>query len=89
MPHFVLIACVAKKASAPTAASGLYLSPLFRKAWRYAESIHCDGIFVLSAKHGLVGALPLARGALCANRPLAGQAGPRSSASGGPRRGMR
>jgi Family of unknown function (DUF6884) len=56
MSHFVLIACVAKKAPVPTAACRLYQSPLFRKEWRYAESLHPDGIFILSAKHGLVDA---------------------------------
>lgn len=33
----------------------LYTSPLFTYALAYAEALHPDAIYILSAKHGLVG----------------------------------
>jgi hypothetical protein len=51
--RLVLVACVAKKASAPCTARNLYQSPWFQKARRYAEG-HGDYWRILSAGHGLV-----------------------------------
>ena len=54
----VLVSCVAKKADIPEGsllpAKELYVSPLFQKAYAYAESLTPDHIFILSAKHGLL-----------------------------------
>jgi hypothetical protein len=54
----VLVSCVAKKAEiaedALLPAKELYVSPLFQKAYAYAESLEPDYIFILSAKHGLL-----------------------------------
>lgn len=54
----VLVSCVAKKADIPEGtllpAKELYVSPLFQKAYAYAESLNPDRIFILSAKHGLL-----------------------------------
>lgn len=54
----VLVSCVAKKADiaegALLPAKELYVSPLFQKAFSYAESLNPDHIFILSAKHGLL-----------------------------------
>jgi hypothetical protein len=54
MGNYVLIACVGDKRSAAAPACDLYQSPLFRKALRYAQRLNPDGIFILSAKYGLV-----------------------------------
>ena len=54
----ILVSCVAKKADIPEGtllpAKELYVSPLFQKAYAYAESLTPDHIFILSAKHGLL-----------------------------------
>ena len=54
----VLISCTKKKQEKPkgqtVAAKDLYTSPLFKKAWRYANLLKPDRIFILSAKHGLL-----------------------------------
>lgn len=54
----VLISCVSKKQTLvdgeTVPAKNLYLSPLFRKSWQYAQRIHADRIFILSAKHHLL-----------------------------------
>lgn len=49
-----LISCTAKKASKPTIAKEMYVSPLFKGAYRYAQSLNVDKIYILSAKYGLV-----------------------------------
>jgi hypothetical protein len=54
MQKIVLISCVSKKLSRDARARELYVSPLFKGALAYAESLHPDAIYVLSAKHGLV-----------------------------------
>lgn len=51
--RLVLVACVAKKASAPCTAASLYQSSWFKKARLYAEQ-HGDEWRILSAGHGLV-----------------------------------
>jgi hypothetical protein len=48
-----LVSCVRRKQELECAARDLYVSDLFRKARRYAESSGCPW-FILSAEHGLV-----------------------------------
>ncbi len=50
--HIGLVACVGGKRPVAAPARDLYDSPLFTKTRAYVER-HCDGWFVLSAKHGL------------------------------------
>jgi len=50
----VLISCVSKKKPHKAKAEELYLSPLFVGNLRYAKSLRPDGIFILSAKYGLL-----------------------------------
>ncbi|MDD9807724.1 MAG: hypothetical protein OXU34_05560 [Gammaproteobacteria bacterium] len=54
----ILISCASRKLSCRAKARDLYISPLFKLSLRYAEGLKADGIFILSAKHGL---LPLSR----------------------------
>ena len=54
MKRIVLISCVKKKADHRVKARDMYVSPLFRLMWRYAETMHPDGVFILSAQHGLL-----------------------------------
>lgn len=54
LPDVVLISCVKTKLEVPAAAKDLYVSPLFLKERRYAESSGRPW-FILSAEHGLVG----------------------------------
>jgi hypothetical protein len=54
MAKIVLISCVNKKLQQASKAKDLYISPLFRYNYRYAESLNPDKIFILSAKYGLV-----------------------------------
>lgn len=54
MAHIILIACAAKKREVPAPARDLYLSPLFVKSLAYADALQPDGIYILSAKHGLI-----------------------------------
>lgn len=51
----VLISCVSKKDSRGARTKDLYISPLFKGAYRYAKKICADKIFILSAKYGLLG----------------------------------
>ncbi|HOU09151.1 MAG TPA: hypothetical protein PLD68_00415 [Clostridiales bacterium] len=50
----VLISCVAKKKKVPSPANEMYVSPLFKGAYRYAQKLGADKIFILSAKYGLL-----------------------------------
>lgn len=50
----VLIQCVKKKKPRKCKAKDLYDSAWFRYAWRYAQSLNPDKVFILSAKYGLV-----------------------------------
>ncbi|MDR3543677.1 MAG: hypothetical protein P4L69_22380 [Desulfosporosinus sp.] len=52
--RIVLISCVAKKKEIPALARDLYISPLFKGAYRYARKLDADKIFILSAKYGLL-----------------------------------
>lgn len=54
MRKIVLVSCVSKKNQGPHKARDLYASPLFRKAYEYAESLNPDKIFILSAKYHLL-----------------------------------
>jgi len=51
---FILISCSSKKAPRKAKAKDLYVSPLFIGNLRYARSLKPDGIFILSAKYGLL-----------------------------------
>jgi cytoplasmic iron level regulating protein YaaA (DUF328/UPF0246 family) len=57
MKRIVLISCVSKKLASPAIANNLYISPLFRFNLAYANQLHPDTIFILSAKYGLVSPL--------------------------------
>lgn len=54
MRKIVLVSCVSKKNQGPHKAKDLYASPLFRKAYEYAESLSPDKIFILSATYHLL-----------------------------------
>lgn len=58
MATYVLISCVSKKRKLKKGetieARLLYDSPLFHKAWAYAEALSPDRIFILSAKYGII-----------------------------------
>lgn len=55
MSKIVLISCVSKKLSHNAKAQDLYISTLFAKNLKYANSLNPDKIFILSAKYGLLG----------------------------------
>lgn len=51
----VFLACTKKKQGNPCKAKEIYrASQLFRGGWSYAESLHPDEIWILSAKYGLL-----------------------------------
>jgi hypothetical protein len=54
MQRVVLISCVSQKLPHTAPAKDLYVSALFRFCLRYAQTFKPDGIFILSAKYGLV-----------------------------------
>ena len=55
MAKIILISCVKKKQKGnKIPAKDLYISPLFKKAWKYAETLKVDKIYILSAKYGLL-----------------------------------
>ena len=51
-PSIILVACCGPKLDKPSPAADLYVSPLFKKARRYAEQR--GRWFILSALHGLL-----------------------------------
>jgi hypothetical protein len=53
--RIVLISCVKKKLGHKAKARDLYVSPWFKLAFRYAQQLRPDRIFILSAKYGLLG----------------------------------
>ena len=53
--RIVLISCVSQKLPCRAKARDLYTSTLFMLNLKYAEKLEPDEIFVLSAKHGLLG----------------------------------
>ena len=56
--RIALISCAAKKQNGPAMAKDMYISPLFKAAYRYAK-LKADKIFILSAnaKNGSYGLL--------------------------------
>ena len=51
----VFISCTKKKQEHPCKAKEMYqASQWFRGGWKYAESLHPDEIYILSAKYGLL-----------------------------------
>ena len=52
--RIVLISCVAKKLNYSSIAKDMYVSALFKGAYKYAKKIDADKIFILSAKYGLL-----------------------------------
>lgn len=54
MSKIVLISCVSMKQAKEAKAKDLYVSPLFKMNYAYAESQNPDAIYILSAKYGLV-----------------------------------
>jgi hypothetical protein len=54
MNRIVLISCVSMKLNKETKAKDLYISPLFKMNYAYAESLKPSAIYILSAKYGLV-----------------------------------
>jgi hypothetical protein len=54
MKKIVLISCASQKRSNRSKAKELYISPLFRKNLAYARRLNPDGIYILSAKYGLL-----------------------------------
>jgi len=55
--RIVLISCVAKKEKTPKLAKDMYVSPLFKGAYQYANKIKADKIFILSAKSAIAQSL--------------------------------
>ncbi|WP_423709330.1 DUF6884 domain-containing protein [Undibacterium sp. WLX3042] len=50
----ILISCVSQKLEQSEKVQNLYISTLFRYNLKYARSLKPNGIYVLSAKHGLL-----------------------------------
>jgi hypothetical protein len=54
MSRIVLISCVSTKLDHKAKAKDLYVSPLFRMNYAYAQTLKPSAIYILSAKYGLV-----------------------------------
>lgn len=54
MGTIVLISCVKSKLTYRARAKDLYISDLFCKSLTYAQSLHPEAIYILSAKYGLL-----------------------------------
>ncbi|MDO9044997.1 MAG: hypothetical protein Q7U35_06795 [Methanobacteriaceae archaeon] len=54
MSKIVLISCVSQKQEKSAQAKDLYISPLFKYNFKYANMLKPDNIFILSAKYGLL-----------------------------------
>jgi len=54
MKKIVLISCASKKLLTKARAEDLYISNLFKLNVRFAKKLKPDGIFILSAKYGLL-----------------------------------
>lgn len=52
--RIVLISCASQKLTHPAKVKDMYVSTLFRLNLMYANSLDSDGIYILSAKHGLL-----------------------------------
>ena len=55
MGNVVLVSCTSKKLDRKAKAEDLYISPLFCYQLAYARTLEPDAIYILSAKHGLIG----------------------------------
>ncbi|PCH92471.1 MAG: hypothetical protein COB84_10610 [Rhodobacteraceae bacterium] len=55
MSEIYLLSCVKSKLSYSCPAQDMYVSALFKKMLKYAQSKNPDYIFILSAKYGLLG----------------------------------
>jgi hypothetical protein len=55
MAKVVFISCVSKKLPHQALAKDLYISPLFKLNLAYARKLKPKKIFILSAKHGVLG----------------------------------
>lgn len=55
MRRVFLIACASRKLASKARVREIYDSALFKKSLEYAEKNGADKVFVLSAKHGLIG----------------------------------
>jgi hypothetical protein len=54
MSRIVLISCVSTKLDKEAKAKDLYISPLFKMNYAYAQTLSPSAIYILSAKYGLV-----------------------------------
>ena len=55
MIDYVFISCVKTKRDSRCKAKDMYISPLFKKAYQYAQQFVAeDKIYILSAKYGLI-----------------------------------
>jgi len=54
MKRIVLISCVSQKLPYRAKAKNIYISTLFKLNLRYAEKLNADGVYILSAKYGLL-----------------------------------
>ena len=54
MKRIVLISCVSQKLPHRAKAKNIYISTLFKLNLRYAEKLNPDGVYILSAKYGLL-----------------------------------
>lgn len=54
METIILLSCVKQKLGIPAIAKEIYISNFFQKAFKYAESLRPDKIFILSAKYQLL-----------------------------------
>jgi len=55
MKRIVLISCARKKLSDSAKSKDLYISTLFKLNLKYANRLNADGIYILSARYGLLG----------------------------------
>lgn len=51
----VFLSCVSEKEDHRCKAKDMYISPLFKKSFQVAQKMHPDKIYILSAKHYLLG----------------------------------
>ncbi|MCL4387691.1 hypothetical protein M1567_00880 [Candidatus Marsarchaeota archaeon] len=54
MATVVLVSCGKRKLNHAAPAKDLYIGPLFRLSWKYAQTCNPDKIFILSTKHHLL-----------------------------------
>ena len=54
MSKIILLSCVSQKKNVKCKAKDLYVSSLFCKAYKYAQKLNPDKIYILSAKYHLL-----------------------------------